>query len=243
MLDGGFTKSGPGTLTLTATQTYSGPTVVSGGVLKLQGLPVLPVTAGLLYQLDASNAANLTLSGNNVTAWNDSSVNHNNFVVNNASPTYVTSGPDTINGKPGVQFDGTNSNQQLLLSTALSTGTVLYVTRTTNFTGLNTLWGPNDSDGGIRMATSTSWAASGDGNDFTNGNGGAIYINGANTSTFTAGDPYVFAAYRGTGYSHDNTGTLSAVFTVEDSTTVTSARSWHTARSSAPPTSRRSRPI
>ena len=65
-------------------QNYSGATIISGGVLKLQGIPALPVTAGLLYQLDASNAANLT-SGNNVTAWNDSSVNHNNFVVNNAS--------------------------------------------------------------------------------------------------------------------------------------------------------------
>ena len=155
----------------------------------------------------------------------------------------MTSGPDTINGKPVVQFDGTNSNQQLLLSTALSTGTVLYVTITMNFTGLNTLWGPNDSDGGIRMATSTSWAASGDGNDFTNGNGGAIYINGANTSTFTAGDPYVFAAYRVPAIATIIRVPCSAVFTVEDSTTVTSARSWHTARSSAPPTSRRSRLI
>ena len=35
--DGGLTKAGAGTLTLTATQSYTGPTVVSGGVLKLQG--------------------------------------------------------------------------------------------------------------------------------------------------------------------------------------------------------------
>ena len=34
---GSFTKTGIGTLTLTAPQNYTGPTLISGGVLQLQG--------------------------------------------------------------------------------------------------------------------------------------------------------------------------------------------------------------
>ena len=54
---GGLVKQGAGTLTVTATSTYSGATVVSGGVLQLTGVgvPTAPPVAGYTYWFDASN--------------------------------------------------------------------------------------------------------------------------------------------------------------------------------------------
>ena len=66
-VDGGLVKSGPGTLTLTATQGYNGATIVTGGVLQLSNPNLaLPPVAGYAYWF---NAANLGLAnGAAVTA-------------------------------------------------------------------------------------------------------------------------------------------------------------------------------
>ena len=72
---GGLTKSGGGTLVLSASQSYVGPTVVVGGTLKLQVAASAPPVAGYAEWFDASTAANLTLSGSNVVQWNDLSGN------------------------------------------------------------------------------------------------------------------------------------------------------------------------
>ena len=59
MLSGGngFNKTGAGTMTLSADQNYGGPTVVSGGVLKLQAVGAsMQWTTGGVYSL-ASNAS------------------------------------------------------------------------------------------------------------------------------------------------------------------------------------------
>ena len=58
-------------LTLSAANNYSGATMISGGILRLGAVPGSPVPASLLYQLDASNAANYTLNGGYVTQMND----------------------------------------------------------------------------------------------------------------------------------------------------------------------------
>ena len=210
---GGLTVSGGSVLVNTA-QTYTGATIIAAGAtLRVPVAPGSPVAGTLLYDLDASNSANFVLSGSSVTTWKDSSQNQYSFNSTGSSPIYITSGTDTINGKPVVYFNGANSNQ-LRLSTALTPTTLLYVTRTTGYTSLNTLVAPNDTgDGGLRMASSTSWMTTGDTNDFTTGPGGAVYINGAATNSFTAGQPYVLTAYRGASYTHNNTGTnIGGVF-------------------------------
>ena len=205
---GGFTVSG-GTVQVTAAQTYSGPTIIAAGAtLYVPTAPAAPVAGTLLYDLDASNSANFALSSGSVTTWNDSSPNHYAFNLSSASaPTYATSGSNTIDGHPTVVFNGANSNQ-LRLTTALTPITLFYVTQTTGYNMLNTLVAPNDTgDGGFRMASATSWNIAGDTNDFTTGAGGAVYINGVQTNSFTAGQPYVLDAYRGASYTHNNTGT------------------------------------
>jgi fibronectin-binding autotransporter adhesin len=57
---GGLVKVGPGTLTLSATQTYSGPTRVSGGVLQLVGQSTFPTLLADNLLSTSLNPANWT---------------------------------------------------------------------------------------------------------------------------------------------------------------------------------------
>ena len=211
---GGLQISG-GLVVVSTSQSYGGTTTINNGTLQLgTGASYLPVTSGLLFDLNASTAGAVTASGSNVTAWTDSSPNHYVFSLTSGSaPLYITGGTDAINGRPVVYFNGANSNQ-LRLSTATTPTTIFYVTRTTGYSQLNTLFAPNDTgDGGLRMLSSTSWQVSGDNNDFTTGTGGAVYINGQSTNSFTSGQPYLLSAYRGASYTHLNTGTnIGGVF-------------------------------
>ena len=108
---GGLTKWGGGTLVLSASQSYVGPTVVVGGMLKLQIAASAPPVAGYAEWFDASTAANLTLSGSNVVQWNDLSGNGHSATTQTpgvTNPTYV---PNALNGLGAIQFiGGTNVN-------------------------------------------------------------------------------------------------------------------------------------
>jgi len=65
--------------------------------------PLIP-SYGLALWLKAD--AGLTLSGLNVTAWADQSANGKNGTADNGYPTFVS---NAINGKPAIQFNGTNA--------------------------------------------------------------------------------------------------------------------------------------
>ena len=81
---GSLVKQGSGTLTLSATNTYSGPTTISGGTLRLS------VMGGAARHFDAASLG--LANGAAVTQWNDLSGNAANATVpsGNANPTYLS---------------------------------------------------------------------------------------------------------------------------------------------------------
>jgi autotransporter-associated beta strand protein len=185
-------KAGPGLLTLAGANTYAGATLVSNGVLRLGGFP----TNNLLYWLDAADTNTVITSGGRITAWNDKSGNGRHFsqsVVAN-QPTYLL---EALNELPVVRFAGGTVN--LTNTFTYTANTVFFVVRPNSVAILQSYWGAsNPADKGIRFASATSYSHPGDANDFaTTGGGGAIYINGVATTSFSAVGAHLLTAYRG----------------------------------------------
>ena len=73
--------------------------------------------SSLRLWLDATNTSSLTLSGSNVTQWNDLAGNTN--LSNTANyPTYSATG---LNGKPTLNFAGNNASAQYLYNNSAPT--------------------------------------------------------------------------------------------------------------------------
>lgn len=195
---GTLIKTGSGVLALNGNSTYTGPTIVSNGTLKLQSAPF--VVAGMAYWLDASDTNSLVVSAGKVTQWNDRSGNARNFIQTNTvlQPSFVTA---AMNGMPVVRFDGVTN--QMVMSLLTSPQTVFIVNKPTGYTSLNGIWGSsNQSDAGIRLANAADWRqAGGDANDFNNGTGGAVFVNGVPTNTFGGpGTAHLLSELRGAGH-------------------------------------------
>lgn len=185
-------KTGSGTLTLFGTNTYSGPTVVSGGVLRLGDWPL---ASGLAYRLDASDEARVTLEsgGSNVTDWAASAGATLSLTqgVANLRPIYVT---NAINGRAAVRFGSVRT--RLAATQASTAQTVFIVNRTLGYINLAGIWGQSLVDFGIRSASASAWQHLGNANtgDFTFG--GQMSINGVAGNTFTVGQPHIVTAVR-----------------------------------------------
>ncbi len=191
-------KIGSGTLSLTGSSTYAGATVISGGVLQLNGSARNPVSAGLLYDVDASNPKNYTVNGSGyVTQLNDISGHGNNFVNANSTVTAV-SGASGFDGKNVLYFNGA-ANATLAMGNSSSPETVFIIEQVEgSITGDDGMFGWTDNDHDIRIASATSIYNPGNVNDFTNGSGGAMYINAAlQSGNAPAGTPQLLAAYAG----------------------------------------------
>ena len=183
-------KTGSGTLALSGLNTYSGATVVGGGTLKLQGVPTAPLSYGLSYRLDASDASTLALSGpSNVAVWADSTAAGVNFTQTVAvlQPVYVT---NAINGRGAVRFEGITN--RLFSAKSVVAQTLFAVNTVRGYMSGGGFWGQNLSDYGIRQGTSTSWQFPGNVNDFSSG--GQMFINGVETNVFVPGAPHILTA-------------------------------------------------
>lgn len=104
--DGGLKKVGGGTLTLTATNSYNGPTTISAGTLSLGANALITGTSGwlmdsnstLLFALDApSGPTNIVVNGN-VTLAGQINVSDAGIVANSIYPVIYYTGNLTNNG-------------------------------------------------------------------------------------------------------------------------------------------------
>lgn len=125
----GLAKSGSGTVSLGATNTFTGPVTISGGTLKID------VASGSSLWLDATDTAHISKDGSNVvTTWADKTGKSVNVTQGTAAqrPTYVD---NQINGLPVIHF-----------STA---GTVDRLYNNVNYTSPVTIFSLSQLTGGV----------------------------------------------------------------------------------------------
>ena len=200
----GVVKDGPGTLTVSATNAYTGATIVSNGTMRLDQSGAGSPVSGMLYWLDASDGATLTVNASNrVSQWSDKSGNSQHFTQAAAArqPLLVA---NALSGKPVLRFDGVTN--RLVLGSSTSPQTVFIVNKVTTGSSLRGIWGLNQADTGIRMTSATAWQQPGNANDFGNPAGSAMYINGIETSTFTASAAHLLEVARSSSTTYAATG-------------------------------------
>ena len=192
-----------GAVTLATSQTYTGATTIAAGAtLRLGTSPaVLPVTSGLLYNIDASNPSSLTLSGGNVTQVKDSSGNNNSF-ANASSTVTLVNGGSAFSNRNVLNFNF-SANSTLTMPNSTSPTTVFIIEKVNaSHTGDDGIFGYTGNDHGIRIGSGPIIYNPGNNGDFTNGTGGAMYINGVfQSGNASAGSAQLLEAYAGAGGS------------------------------------------
>ncbi len=191
--DGGLRKTGAGTLVLSGTNTYTGETAVESGLLVLA--PRL--LDGLVYRLDASSNALSTLqfdgTGSNVVAWADASGSGILFTTNKTEKCPVYD-PALFGGRGGVRFSRNSTSYRLVADRSSRVQSVFAVFSAATGNDIGGFWGQTEGDYGIRFKE-TSVQYNGNGNDFASS--GWMYVNGADGSAFTVGQPAVLTAISG----------------------------------------------
>ena len=155
-------KSGGSTLQLTAVNSYTGPTVISGGMVTL-GTPPTLAAAGAgnpLVWFDPSNSANYTLSGGSVTQLNNLTVASTAASVGNATvqsghgaPSLTLSNP-AFNGRTTLHFSGAQALGGLNLSVMNSSSYTILAEQAVGALGNYYLLGTNESgvtNGGLHF--------------------------------------------------------------------------------------------
>ncbi len=153
---GGLTKSGSGMLTLNATNTYTGPTVVTGGTLAVNNLN----DGGVASSVGASsgNASNLIINGGTLMLTGPQTNTNRNFML----------------GANGAGVDISPAGNSLQVSGVIN-GTGALVK---NGAGVLILAGNNTYSGGTTLANGTILLASAGANSNGLGTGSVTIVNG-----------------------------------------------------------------
>ncbi len=105
----GITKVGAGVASIggsaEGSNTYSGPTTISAGTLRIAPVPTTPLAGSSLW-LDAADASSVVLNGATVSQWNDKSGNNRNATQGTAAnqPGYASNA--LLGGKNVIDFAG-----------------------------------------------------------------------------------------------------------------------------------------
>ncbi|MDZ7620678.1 MAG: autotransporter-associated beta strand repeat-containing protein, partial [Patescibacteria group bacterium] len=202
---GGIVKQGSGTLTFTGTKLYGGSTHIEAGTLRLVGpAHQNPVTAGLSWSLDASDAASINggsaAGGDAVATWTASVGTTVSQSDTAKQPTYLTGAQ---NGLSVIRFDGVDD--RLFSGTSYAAAKTMFVVNNpigTQKSLAGLVGGTGDagttSDKGIRASGGTAWQNPGDGNDFTNPAGSQMRVNSLAANSFAGLGFHLLAATRNT---------------------------------------------
>jgi autotransporter-associated beta strand protein len=179
---GALTKAGPGTLTLTGRNTYTGGTIISGGTLALAGGDLLPPTGAVVDNatLDISSGGNQTIGG--LSGSGTVNVGKNQLTVDTANSTTFTG---TIN-----DFGNGGSLAKQGTGTLTLTGTNVYSGGTFFNAGIlavngdaNLGTGPLTFNGGTLEALASGGGFVSGKAITLNAGGGTFLANGGTTST------------------------------------------------------------
>jgi len=148
-----------------------------------QQVPAALVTAGLIYQLDATDAAKIAYDGSgNITSWASSQGSAVGFSMVPGTeggvtpPTYQATGGGNMN-RPNVKFVASSGAAQRLVQNAGGSTTPMCVfimenTDSPPGNGLGGIWGRNGSDNGIRFWSDTppegAWGSPGNKHQLVN---------------------------------------------------------------------------
>ena len=129
----GLTNDTAYTFTVTATNA-NGTSAASSASSSVTPTANIYPTANLFARYDASDSSSITLSGSNVTTWNDLSGNSRHATQSSSSsrPIYNST---TINSLNTILFDGTNDYFNIANSTVLSGNFTIYFIGKNNYSG------------------------------------------------------------------------------------------------------------
>jgi autotransporter-associated beta strand protein len=201
-----FAKAGTGTLTLTGTNTYSGTTVVSAGVLDIENSSALGTTAGgttvnsgavLQLQLNiAVGAEPLTLNGSGISSYGAlRNLSGNNsfagpIALGSTSTIYSDAGTLTLSGAITTGgFTATFGGPSNIAASGVISGTGALTktgTGTITLSTANTYSGATTISGGTLTAGSASGNALGSTSSITVNSGGTLLLSTADNQISNA---------------------------------------------------------
>jgi|GEM_PF-5398491 len=199
-----FVKVGSGALEISQPENavFSGKMTVTDGSVTLKSWrsEQLPDISGLTFHLDAARIENLeTNAQNEVVTWRNTGVAGGDFVRDTGTPatTPPTYSATAFGGRKGVKFNATETTVTNRLRNTVNTigRTFFFLTQTDAYTTWSGIFGPRNSDYGIRLSNATTWSPyrTGDVDGF--GYSTNYFINGVeNVTSFQVGEPYIFTA-------------------------------------------------
>jgi len=197
----GLTKNGLGTLTLSGANAYTGATLVSGGILRLNNTSALGATSGVTINTVGAVDLNGQTTNRNFIGINGTGVNSGGAIINSSPTTGTITGTAVLTGHSSIGGSGniTISNATGLTGnfqlTKVGEGTLTIINSTTTSarTGVNQI-----NSGTLRLESAAATAVS------ALGTSGAWFFNGGTLSL---------------GYDTTNS-LMTGAITVNGSTTV-----------------------